>query len=147
MNADTSSLVVVDTNVLIAATDRSRTAHDSSLKFLNEDQRRLAVTPQIAREYLAVSTRPASANGFGLSAEAAVANLNQFLLDMELLAEGVGSTSMLAELVVTHATVGKQIHDANVVAVALANGADTVVTSNTRHFARFSDLIAVEELR
>ncbi|GED99638.1 hypothetical protein nbrc107696_00850 [Gordonia spumicola] len=147
MSADPTSLVVVDTNVLVAATDRSRQSHDSSLAFLNTDTRRLAVTPQIVREYLAVATRPAEVNGFGLSPRRAVENVNQFLLEMEVLSEGTASTTLLAELVVTHGAGGKQIHDANVVAVALAHGADTVVTANIRHFARFSDLIEVEELR
>ena len=39
------------------------------------------------------------------------------------------------------------MHDANVVAVALAHGAAAIVTDNRRHFSRFADLIAIEGLR
>lgn len=38
------------------------------------------------------------------------------------------------------------MHDANVVACALAHGATSIVTDNTRHFTRFADLIAIEVL-
>ncbi len=145
-SADPTALVVVDTNVLLAATDRSRAAHAAALAFLNEDERRLALTPQIVREYLAVSTRPLEANGFGLAGVDAVANVGQFLEDMVLLAEDSVATSHLMDLVGAHAVTGKQVHDANLVAVALAHHASAIVTDNVRHFARFADLITVEPL-
>ncbi len=146
-SADLTALVVVDTNVLLAATDRSRTAHPAAIRFINEDERRLALTPQIVREYLAVTTRPVDANGFGLSGEDAVANVAQFLDDMELLSEDVASTRGLMDLVVRDAAAGKQVHDANIVAVAIAHHARAIVTDNTRHFSRFADLVRVEKLR
>ncbi|SFJ48988.1 Predicted nucleic acid-binding protein, contains PIN domain [Nocardioides psychrotolerans] len=146
MSADTAPLVVVDTNVLLAATDRSRSQHDAAIRFLNEDARRLAVSPQIVREYLAVTSRPVAVNGLGLSGEDAVGNIEQFLEGMEMLAEGPGTTRSLMDLIVAGPTVGKQVHDANVVAVALAHRAVAIVTDNTRHFARFAQLVVIEEI-
>lgn len=137
---------MVDTNVLLAATDRSRDHHDAATRFLNEDVRRLAVSPQIVREYLAVTSRPVDVNGLGLSGEDAVANVEQFLEGMEVLTEGSATTLSLMELIVAGPAVGKQVHDANVVAVALAHRAAAIVTDNTRHFARFARLISVEEI-
>ena len=145
-SVDRASLVVVDTNVLLAATDESRTAHAPATDFLNEDERRLALTPQIVREYLAVATRPIDANGLGLSGEDASANVRQLLDDMELLAEGLAVTASVLRLVAEGAASGKQVHDANIVAVALAHGARAIVTDNARHFARFSDQITIEGL-
>jgi predicted nucleic acid-binding protein len=145
-DADPASLVVVDTNVLLAATDRSRESHIAATDFLSEDERRLAVSPQIVREYLAVSTRPVEANGLGLSGEDAVANVEQFLDEMELLVEGPGTTRRLLGLIRDGSAAGKQVHEANVVAVALAHQAAAIVADNTRHFARFAQLIAVEDL-
>ena len=145
-NADPTVLVVVDTNVLLAATDRSRVAHSDATEFLNDDERRLAMTPQIVREYLAVATRPVDVNGFGLSAEDAVANVLQFLDDMEVLSEDAGTVRRLVELVADDVAAGKQVHDANIVAVALAHDARTIVTDNTRHFSRFADRISIENL-
>ncbi len=145
-SADPVALVVVDTNVLLAATDRSRAAHGAATGFLNEDVRRLALTPQIVREYLAVTTRPVEVNGFGLPGEDAVANVEQFLDDMELLPEDVSTTRRLMDLIGERSAAGKQVHHANVVAVALAHQASVIVTDNTRHFSRFADLIGVESL-
>ncbi|MFT4009102.1 MAG: PIN domain-containing protein [Nocardioidaceae bacterium] len=138
--------MVVDTNVLLAATDRSRAAHAAATAFLNDDERRLALTPQVVREYLAVATRPVEANGLGLAGAGAVANVRQLLDDMDLLSEGAVTTGGLMDLIGDHAVAGKQVHDANVVAVALAHRASAIVTDNVRHFARFDQLIAIESL-
>lgn len=145
-SADPAAVVVVDTNVLLAATDTTRAAHAAATAFLNEDERRLALTPQIVREYLAVATRPVDANGFGLTTHDAIANVHEFLDDMDLLAEDAAATNLLMRLVSDHQVVGKQVHDANVVAVALAHGARAIVTDNIRHFSRFSGLIGVESV-
>lgn len=145
-SADPTALVVVDTNVLLAATDRSRAAHATATAFLNNDERRLALTPQIVREYLVVSTRPVEVNGFGLAGADAVANVKQFLDDMVLLSEDAVTTAGLVDLIGDYAVAGKQVHDANVVAVALAHGASAIVSDGVRHFARFDDLIAIENL-
>lgn len=145
-SADPAALVVIDTNVLLAATDRSRAAHEAATTLLNDDERRLALTPQIVREYLAVATRPAEANGFGLAVADAVANMKQFLDDMDLLSEDAGTTAGLIGLIDRKVASGKQVHDANIVAVALAHRAGVIVTDNVRHFSRFADLIAIEDL-
>lgn len=144
-NAD-PTLVVVDTNVLVAATDTSRVAHAGATEFLNQDTRRLAISPQIVREYVAVATRPVELNGLGMSADAATTNVKQFLDDMELLREDGRTTQRLMDLVRRGSAAGRQVHDANVVAVALAHRAGAIVTGDTRHFLRFADLIVIESL-
>lgn len=145
-DADLPALIVVDTTVLLAATDESRAVHATATRFLDHDARRHAVTPQIVREYLAVATRPLDANGLGLAGAAACANVDMLLQDMTLLPEDVTSVRHLKELMAHGSVTGKQVHDATIVAVALGGHASTIVTDNTRHFVRFSDLIAVETL-
>lgn len=144
MSAESPPLVVVDTNVLLAATDSSRDLHRAAASFLAEDERRLAITPQILREYLAVATRPVAANGLGMSSADARANADEILAVSTLLTEGSATTVRLLELLADGRAVGKQVHDANVVACALAHGAAAIVTDNTRHFARFASLIPIE---
>lgn len=146
MSADPASLVLVDTNVLLAATDRSRVHHAAAVGFLTLDERNLAITPQIVREYLAVATRPVETNGLGLPVSDALDNVGEFLAAMTLLAEDHRRTTRLLDLLAGGGALGKQVHDANVAAVALAHGVGTIVTDNLRHFARFASLIAVEGL-
>ncbi|MCR1782269.1 PIN domain-containing protein [Nocardioides carbamazepini] len=138
--------VVLDSNVLLAATDAGRRNHVQALELVRYDERRLAITPQIVREYLVVGTRPPEVNGLGLSMPQALGNVDDFLLDMSLLSEGDASLRWLRDLLDHHEVLGKQVHDANVVAVALAHGAGAIVTENTRHYARFAGLIGIEGL-
>lgn len=138
--------VVVDTNVLLAATDRSRARHSAATDLLATDDRDLAITPQVVREYLAVATRPVEANGLGMDGPDAVANAEQLLTVLRLLPEGPAATARLLDLVGRSAAQGRQVHDANVVAVALAHGASAIVTDDARHFSRFSSMIAIERL-
>lgn len=144
--AELSATVVVDTNVLLAATDQDRASHAAATRFLNQDERCLAISPQIVREYLAVATRPVGANGLGMTSQDAVANIGQFLEDMVLLGESTATTRHLLNLIQDGTCSGKQVHDANIVAVALGHHAGTIVTDNIRHFARFAELIVLEDL-
>lgn len=139
-------LVVVDTNVLLAATDTDRLHHQAASTFLRSDVRRLAVTLQIVREYLAVSTRPVEANGLGLEVEQACHNVEEILAAATLLDEGRAATTRLLQLLPEVIASGKQVHDANLVACALVHGAAAIVTDNTRHFSRFASLIRIEDL-
>ena len=65
---------------------------------------------------------------------------------LRVLSEDVDAVDRLMTLVREGRAVGRQVHDANIVATALAHGASVIVTSDTRHFARFSDLIEIEAL-
>jgi len=113
---------------------------------LSLDERGLAISPQIVREYLAVTTRPVERNGLGMSGGDAVANVEQFLGAMMILSEGSGTTAKLLALIGMRSALGKQVHDANVVAVALAHSATAIVTDNPRHFRRFASTIVIEDL-
>src|SRR5690625_7795956 len=99
-NADLRDLVVLDTNVLLAATDRSHESHGEALALLNHEARRLALTPQIVREYLAIATRPDEANGLSMPGSDAAANMEQYSEDIELLPENIttsGRDTAMAE--------------------------------------------------
>lgn len=137
---------VVDTNVLVGASEPTRADHAAAQALITSDTRTLAVTPQVLREYLVVATRPAELNGLALSMEQAIANLNQFLDCFHVLPENAATVARLHQLVTEVSTSGRQIHDANIVATALAHGASSIITSDTRHFARFSDYLEIEEL-
>jgi predicted nucleic acid-binding protein len=131
---------MLDTNVLLAATDEGRAAHDQALKIINDWPGRgttLYISGQIVREYLAVATRPAENNGLGLSLADALANARAFRGRTSLLAEDGKVADRLLTLLDDIACGGKQIHDANVVATMLVHGIDTIVTMNLDDFARF----------
>jgi predicted nucleic acid-binding protein len=141
---------MLDTNVLLAATDESRAQHDQALRIVNDWPGRgttLYTSGQIMREYLAVATRPTEENGLGMKLADALANVRAFRARTSLLAEDGKVADRLLTLLDDIACGGQQIHDANVVATMLVHGIDTIVTINLVDFTRFErqvGLVGVE---
>ena len=131
---------MLDTNVLLAATDEGRAQHDQALGIVNDWPGRgttLYTSGQIMREYLAVATRPAEQNGLGMTLADTLANVRAFRARTSLLAEDGKVADRLLALLDDVACGGRQIHDANVVATMLVHGIDTIVTINLVDFTRF----------
>ena len=140
---------MLDTNILLTATDEDRAGHDQALDVINGWPAQgtiLYTSGQIIREYLGVATRPANHNGLGLTVSDALDNARAFRSRMLLLAEDAKVANRLAELLEETKSSGKQVHDANVVATMLVHGVDTVVTLNTGDFARFGQHVQVSGL-
>lgn len=141
-----ADLVLLDTNILIAATDEGRDDHKKALSILTDRPAAgmtLYTSGQILREYLAVATRPVDVNGLGLGQSDAIANVMTFQRRLRLIHENDKTLRRLLTLLGDVPCTGKQIHDANVVATALAHGIAAIVTLNSADFARFERHITV----
>jgi antitoxin (DNA-binding transcriptional repressor) of toxin-antitoxin stability system len=139
-----SDVVMLDANVLLAATDEGRAEHGDALTILNEwaaSGTALRTSGQILREYLAVATRPAEHSGLGLRPADAVTNVRAIRERTALLAEDARVADRLHGLLADVECNGKQVHDANVIAAMLAHGVGTVVTMNVADFARYVSLV------
>lgn len=137
---------MLDTNILLTATDEDRSGHEQALDVFNSwpaQGATLYTSGQIIREYLSVATRPATQNGLGLTVSDALDNTRALRSRMVLLAEDAKVANRLAELLEEGKSSGKQVHDANVVATMLIHGVDTVVTLNTADFASFGQYVQV----
>lgn len=142
--------VVLDTDVLLAASDTGRAEYVSARAALDEWPAvgtTLYTSGQILREYLSVATRPANRNGLGLSQTDAVGNVRALQGRLRMLAENEKVTSRLLKLLDNVECTGKQVHDANIVATMLAHGVDTLVTINIDDFTRFEPQLKVVPLR
>jgi predicted nucleic acid-binding protein len=141
--------VMLDTNVLLAATDKGRAEHRDALTILNEwaaGDTTLCTSGQILREYLAVATRPAEQNGLGLEPADAVSNMRAIRERAAFLAEDATVADRLQGLLTDVECIGKQVHDANVIATMLAHGVGMVVTMNVEDFARFERYVSLIRL-
>lgn len=141
--------VLVDTNVLLSATASQRSLHPDALTLLNTWPNQgivLAASSQVFREYLVVATRPVESNGLGLGTEDALANVAAFHGRMRLLVDSEDVWERLQILIAKYDCKGKQIHDANVVASALAWGIPKLVTANVDDFKRFAGELEVIDL-
>ena len=141
--------VMLDTNVLLAATDQGRAEHGDALTVLNRwaaGETTLYTSGQILREYLAVATRPTDHNGLGLKPADALSNVRAIRERTAFLAEDARVADRLQGLLTDVECGGKQVHDANVIATMLAHGVGTVVTMNVKDFARFEGYVSLVEL-
>lgn len=142
--------LVLDTNVLLAATDEARDEHAAALEALESWPLAgtvLYTSGQVLREYLAVATRPVALNGLGLTRVDAVANVEVLRERLRFLEEDQRVATRLAELVRESECAGKQVHDANVVATALVHGVAAIATLNVEGFARFDSVIRIVDPR
>lgn len=142
-------LVFVDTNVLLAATVPNRELHGAARRVLEEWPSRgpgLCLNGQVLREYLVVATRPPAVNGLGLETTAALANVAAFRGRHQLLEEDARCAEHLSRLVREHGLAGTRIHDAGLVATALAHGVGRLVTANVGDFAALAGEIEILDL-
>lgn len=139
------SYSVLDTNVLVSSTAPQRKLHGVAQRVVRRAslEGQTCVSGQILREYLVVATRPPASNGLGLVPTDAAANVAAFLSVMRCLDENGKVQERLAELVRTHECRGVAIHDANIVATALAHGVPAIVTENWADFRQFDGLVKV----
>jgi predicted nucleic acid-binding protein len=135
----------VDTNVLLAATVPARPDHLPALACLERGfaERALCLSGQVLREYVAVATRPIAANGLGLTHAQALENTRQFRQRATFLREDEHVHAALIALLQATGSVGKQVHDANIVATMLAHGVGELLTLNPRDFERYAPRIRV----
>jgi predicted nucleic acid-binding protein len=137
---------VLDTNILLAATDEGRPEHPLALQALDRWPAAgvtLYSCGQILREYLSVATRPVQHNGLGLAQADALANARALCARLQVLDESAKVTHRLLGLMDGIACMGKQVHDANIVATMLTHGVHTLVTLNTDDFTRFAEHVTV----
>ena len=141
--------VLLDTNILLAATDEGRAEHGRALIALNEwpaAGTALYTSGQSLREYFCVATRAVRSNGLGLAQADAVANVKVLRARLRFLDETDKVAERLVELLSGPACEGKQVHDANVVATAIVHGIGTIVTMNHGDFVRFGNVVSVIDL-
>ena len=138
----------IDTNVLIYARILEAPDHHIAREGLNRALREnepIRISRQVAREYLAVMTRPQTWDN-PLTREEVLQDVNRFLMSFEVLEDGPSVTEMLIALCREVAVGGRQIHDANIVATMLAHGEQRLLTFNTSDFRRYEDRIELIDI-
>ncbi len=73
----------------------------------------------------------------------AIADVRRFRLAFNALGDGPDVFDFLLHLLAAHPGAGKQVHDANLVAVMLTHDITRLLTFNSADFHRFGDLIDV----
>jgi|CXWL01.1.fsa_nt_gi predicted nucleic acid-binding protein len=145
----TADSVFLDTNILVAATTPTREMHRVALGVFDALPNRglsLCLSGQVLREYLVVATREPDINGLGLSLEKALMNVRAFRDRARFLPENAAVSRRFEELLSEIPTSGRAIHDAHLVATALAHEVGTLLTLNVKDFRRFGEHIELRTL-
>jgi len=140
--------VFIDTNILVFAQLALAPHHAVAVARLNElaaGGAELWISRQILREYLSAMSEPRLLTGT-IPMTSLLADVQRFDNYFQVAEEDPAITIFLVGLLLQIPAVGKQIHDANIVATMQAHGIPKLLTHNTADFARFSSVITVVPL-
>ena len=132
---------LLDTNVLVRLANATDPEHDIAAGAVLELHQRgevLHITPQVLIEFRNVATRPVAANGLGLSPMKAEAQADEFEAIFPLLPDTSAIYPAWKALVEAVGVIGKQVHDARIVAVCHAHSITHLLTFNIGHFSRMA---------
>ena len=136
----------VDTNVLLRSIDVGHAAQaiaqDAMIALRNRGES-LSVFPQNLIEFWAVATRPVANNGLGLNIDRAEAELSNLKYLFAFLPDTAEIFPEWERLVRYHQVIGKQAHDARIVAAMNVHKVTHLLTFNTDDFKRYDKITVV----
>jgi predicted nucleic acid-binding protein len=136
----------VDTNVLLRSIDEGHVAQPiahKALLALRDRGETLSIFPQNLVEFWAVATRPSANNGLGLSVDRSKQELAILKNLFVLLSDTDAISPEWERLVVVHRVIGKQAHDARLVAAMIVHNVTHLLTFNADDFKRYETITAV----
>lgn len=136
----------VDTNVLLRSIDDGHAAQllaREALIKIRAQGEVASIFPQNLVEFWAVATRPATNNGLGWSVEQATQELANLKKHFVVLVDSDATLDEWEGLVSRHAVLGKQAHDAHIVASMLAHGVTHLLTFDDADFKRYNEVTVV----
>ena len=132
---------LVDTSILIRLANTADASHAVASRAVVTLHLRgviLHTAPQNFVEFRNVATRPIAANGLGLTGIEAERKAANFEPTFPLLPETPDLFPAWKALVAAGAVIGKQVHDARLVAICHVHGVTHLLTFNGPHFARLA---------
>jgi len=133
--------ILIDTSVLGRLANLSDAWYATAKAAIAELHRRgevLQIAPQNLVEFRNFATRPVAANGLGLDAAAADKLLMTFEASFSLLVETPDIFPAWKSVIAAVGVIGKQVHDARLVAVCHVHHVTHLLTFNVGHFTRFA---------
>jgi predicted nucleic acid-binding protein len=143
---------LLDTGVLLRLVNEEDTEHDTvtlAIEQLVACRQRLVTTTQNVGEFWYVATRAKLQNGLGLTADRAFAAIGETIeAACAVVREHSQHFKELKRLLTAYQILGKQVHDARLVASMLTWKIERILTLNEKHFKRFEpEGIAIETPR
>lgn len=135
---------LLDTSLLVRlanATDSQHATAVQAVLSLHRQGETLHITPQVMIEFRNVGTRPIAQNGLGMSTADTEAQSAGFEVSFPLLADSPDVYPAWKLLVQVAGVVGKQVHDARIVAICRVHGISHLLSFNVAHFTRLASFV------
>ncbi len=136
-------MILVDTNVLLRMVQPTHSMHGqaiSALAKLRQEDEALCVVPQVLYEFWVVATRRLDANGLAMTPTEADADLAKIIQRFRFIRDERAIFEPWRRLVTQHQVIGKNAHDARLVAAMQRHGVTRIVSFNVGDFKRFSHI-------
>ena len=138
--------LLADTNILLRLLHRNDPEHLTvrhALRTLRGRGEQICFAPQNLVEFWRVCTRPTAANGFGLTTEETDHRARIIERLFLVLPDGPAVHAEWRRIVVAHAVLGAQVHDARIVALMRVHGLTSLLTLDVADFARYPGVSAI----
>lgn len=135
----------IDTNILLRSIHQTMPQHTDTRQLVERYSNNgyaLWISRQVIREYLVQVTRT-GVLAVPLTMQQSGQRVDDIAQLYHIADDTHDVTQMLKSLMQQFPTVGKQVHDANIVATMLVYGIDTLLTLNVADFQRFSSKIKI----
>ncbi|MEO7716036.1 MAG: type II toxin-antitoxin system VapC family toxin [Capsulimonas sp.] len=137
---------LADTNILLRLIDPASPMHATALSALTKlrnSGETVWVTPQNLVEFWNGATRPAAANGLGLTPAHAALEMAQIEAIFPLAEDNAAIHPEWRMLVANAGVSGVQVHDARLAAAMRVHGLTHLLTFNIRDFGRYPGITLV----
>lgn len=123
--------ILLDSNILVYAFDKSVVFHDSARQILDSDTELYATNSTLYEFYRVMTSKPFQQK---FSLENVIQALDFYKQRLNILYPTQVTDYILAELINQHKPKSGQIWDSLVLAQSLENKIDIIYTKNTKHF-------------
>jgi predicted nucleic acid-binding protein len=143
-------MILVDTNVLLRMVQPNHSMHAQAMSVVTALRMRdeiLCVVPQVLYEFWVVATRPVQPNGLGMTAAEADADLAKIIQRFRLIRDERAIFDPWRRLVTQHQVLGKNAHDARLIAAMQRHGITRIVSFNADDFKRFPGVTTIDPVK
>ena len=139
--------IQVDTNILLRSAEPTHPSHQiavKSVKTLLNDDVRVCLIPQNLIEFWNVATRPLENNGFGWTPAKTDVEISRLESLLTVLPDSHAIYDEWRKVVLENSVLGKQVHDARIIAAMNVHQITKLLTFNVKDFKRFQHITLID---
>ena len=138
---------LADSNILTRLTQKQSPHYPFARRAvisLRKQGEEICIVPQNLIEFWSVATRPAVNNGLGLTASEAKLEIRKFKRIFKFYDDETGIYAEWENLVAKYQVLGKNVHDARLVAAMIRHKLSHLLTFNIKDFKRFVEITVID---